>query len=150
MRIHMLGPYSPSKLGKVEAGSHQSLRIHLPKGAPGCQTQDTATSTSPTRPQASGWVATPRSSRTSVPATSIKRTLLSNPTRASQGRVLRPAHYRLLANSRWLLSEDDAPQWGVDEGRQPPTKICQAILRNLLESWAHRKVRRAAEWATLI
>ena len=52
----MLSPNGPSKLGKVEAGSLLSLRIHLPKGAPGCQTQDTATGTSPTRPPASGSV----------------------------------------------------------------------------------------------
>ena len=75
----MLSPNGPSKLGKVEAGSLLSLRIHLPKGAPGCQTQDSATGTSPTWPLASDWVTTPRSPRTSVPATSIKRTLLSNP-----------------------------------------------------------------------
>ena len=75
----MLSPSGPSKLEKVEAGSLQSLRIHLPKGAPGCQTQDSATGTSPTWPLASDWVTTPRSPRTSVPATSIKRTLLSNP-----------------------------------------------------------------------
>ena len=79
VRIHMLSPNGPSKLGKVEAGSLLSLRIHLPKGAPGCQTQDSAAGTSPTWPLASDWVTTPRSPRTSVPATSIKRTLLSNP-----------------------------------------------------------------------
>ena len=79
VRIHMLSPNGPSKLGKVEAGSLLSLRIHLPKGGPGCQTQDSATGTSPTWPLASDWVTTPRSPRTSVPATSIKRTLLSNP-----------------------------------------------------------------------
>ena len=54
VRIHMLSPKGPSKLGKVEAGSLQSLRIHLPKGGPGCQTQETPTGTSPTRPLASG------------------------------------------------------------------------------------------------
>ena len=61
VRIHMLSPNGPSKLGKVEAGSLLSLRIHLPKGAPGCQTQDSATgtSTSPTWPLASDWVTTP-------------------------------------------------------------------------------------------
>ena len=35
--------------------------------------------------------------------------------------MLRPARYSLLANSKWLLSEDDASQWDVDEGlHQPP------------------------------
>ena len=33
----MLSPNGPSKLGKVEAGSLLSLRIHLPKGAQGAK-----------------------------------------------------------------------------------------------------------------
>ena len=56
VRIHILSPNGPNVMGKVEAGSLQSLRIHLPKGALGCQTQDSATGASPTWPLASGRV----------------------------------------------------------------------------------------------
>ena len=50
-----VGPYGPRELGKVEA---DSLRSHTqpPRGGPGCQTQDTATGTTPTWPPASSSV----------------------------------------------------------------------------------------------
>ena len=77
MQVSLTAPASWEGNGQLDRRPELShYRRKRPQGA---KPRERPLDTLPRWPPASSWVATPRSPRTSIPAPSIKRTLLSNP-----------------------------------------------------------------------